>query len=619
MFLGQSYNKHTSKLYLPNVVSALLFSLRDSSRLDNEEIFRKLVLFIRSKVYKSKRDGSLSAFKELIIISVKVYPYLNQKYRANLIDLIAINFRENITTSITIIKSIDNSDDIDKQREFCEISYWATVQLLKKTIEFKDNGNFASLFNELNQITSWFDLRESKTGLQENITEEIRFMHRSLYLITYSWLIFCYANNKISLSEIESFNLNDNILNEFHFRDDIELFELFIKLKSRSFHSFLEIDDWELEEHKPGKAYMALSSRDWLNFGFTILLLNSRKLVFSRFGREIEPNESLSYLINDIKPILESIEKRLTPFWSEILYNGVAEDKVIEEFNISKENILDFLQEIKKKQELQQYKNIIEQPISAEKVEEFQKNVLKNWNNNNIIPELLKQYNSVEYLPNKEEIKGFGYFNLYNKMKSMFTDKGNNFVYGVSDVGARLARDIERQFYSTLKFHKDFIEVKDLKNKVDEFISKIEDSSKYVILTDWRGLDLLNKDREVEYLQESTNKFTYAKYKDISVVNKSLVFPNTLLIIDIENSVDYIIYQDDNWFDKELLIDVKELTQDVIDSELEKYEEKWKINDEYEVTIEEAELLIKSSILIKVLFKSEMKVKNSDYYAFFKF
>jgi hypothetical protein len=92
-----------------------------------------------------------------------------------------------------------------------------------------------------------------------------------------------------------------------------------------------------------------------------------------------------------------------------------------------------------------------------------------------------------------------------------------------------------------------------------------------------------------------------------------------LLLIDLENSIKYSIYTDDNWYDKELLIEVKELTQELIDSELEKYEEKWKTNDGYEVTKEEAELLIKSSVLIKVFFKSEMKVISTDNYYFFKF
>lgn len=620
MFLGHKYQKYQSRIYLPKVMRSLYLSLRDSARLDNEEIFRKLSLFIRGKIYDSRSKGSLSAFKELIIVSSNIYPNISQKYRNLLIDIIAINFRENTTYTLSILRHGKNDlEQIQKQQNFVELNYWAVVQLIQRIIEAKDVANFTKIFDEINQIVSWLGLREMETEEQVKEIEEIKFMHKSVYIVIYSWIMFSYSAKKITLEELNNFDIDSNILNEFHVHDDIELFELFLELKERAFHSYLEIDNWELEEHKPGKAYTVLSSREWLNFGFTIMLLNSRRLVFSRFGKEIKPNESHSFLINDIKPILEGVEKNLKEIWSPVLYKNKSIEEAKNEFNDSRDNILSFLQELKKKQELQKYKTIVEEPISEVKVEEFKNSVLRNWNNNNIIPEILKQHSSVKYLPNIVEKKGYGYFNLYDKMKSMFTENNNTFVYGVSDVGARLARDIENQFYLNLKKHKDFSEVKDLKNGVDEFINKLDNVTDYVIFTDWRGLELLNKDREVEYIQDSSDKFSYAKYRGIKVVNKSLIFPNTLLIIDLKSTIEYTIYEDDNWFDKELFIDVRELTQEVIDDELAKYEEKWKVNNEYEVSVEEAELLIRSSILIKVIFKYEMKVLNIDNFEFFKY
>lgn len=618
MFLGNNYNKYNAKIYLPKVIRALLLSLIDAAQIDNEEIFRKLALFVRGKIYSARRDGSISAFKELIILSTHIYPLIGQKYRISLIDLIAINFRENITISISSLRG-GYYKDIEKEKVFSEVNFWATIQLLKNIIDAKDYKSFTKIFDEINQITSRFSLNNYKNESEKNAAEEIQFMHRSIYFIVYSWLVFSFTNKKITLAELNSFDLDSNILSQLLFRDEIELFELFLELKTRAFHSYLEIDNWELIEHKPGKAYAALSSRDWLNFGFTILLLKRRRIVFSRFREEFKPHESLNYLISDIQPILDNVESRLFDFWKEYLYTKMDEKEAIETFTSSKENITSILQELKKKQQLQQYKSIIEQPISGEKVKEFQENVLNTWNNNNVILSILKKYNSVGYLLNDKSIKGLGYFSLHRKMKSMFTEKDNSFVYGASDVGANLARDIEKQFYSSLKFHKDLIETKNLKSELDDIINQIDDKSKLVVFTDWKGLDLLNKENEIEFLQESKDKFIYAKYKGIPVITRTVIFPSTLLLIDLEKSIEYKIYTDDDWYNKELLIEVKELTQDLIDSELEKYDEKWKINDGYEVTKEEAELLIKSSVLIKVLFKSSMKVVNIDNYYFFKF
>ncbi|WP_417861377.1 hypothetical protein [Winogradskyella sediminis] len=597
----------------------LYLSLRDSARLDHEEIFISIILFIRKKIYSSRSKKSISAFKDLIIISTWLYPIVSQKYKNLLINYLAISFREIINYhSVSNIKH-EEKNNYEVEIIFAEINYWSLIQLLKEIIEAKDYINFNKVFEEVNQITSWFDLGECKNDFQKNAIEEIRFMHRSLYVSIYAWLVFSYANNKLTIKELENFKLNDNILNELRFRNDIELFEVFVELKARSFNGFLEIDNWELEKHKSGKAYMALSARDWLNFGFTILLLNNRRFVISRFNNEIQLNDSFKFLLDDIKKVLEKIEITLEEKWNQFLYKHNKEKNSQELFTLSKNDILNTLQELKKKQELSYYADVVNKKLSPIKVQNFKESVFKNWNNNNIIPAVLKRFNCVTYLDNVKEINGFGYFNLYNKMKSMFIEGDNNIVYGASDVGAKLARDIERQFYSNLKSMKDFLNVKNLKEDIDIKITNIEEKSKYVIFSDWKGLELLNSNREVEYIQESEDKFSYARYKDIPIINKSLIFPNTLLLIDLENSINYTIYQDEKWFSKELMIDVVELTQEVIDDELSKYDEKWKVNEEYEVSKEEAELLIKSSILIKVLFKSEMKVKSIDHYFFYKF
>ncbi|SEE51737.1 hypothetical protein SAMN04487765_2909 [Tenacibaculum sp. MAR_2010_89] len=619
MFLGHSYNKYESKVYFPKAINMLYISLRDSARLDNEEIFKSIILFVRKKIYSSRNHKSISAFKDLVIISTRLYPYVSQKYKNILIDYLGISFREIINFySVSTIKS-EEKNNYEREVIFAEINYWSLIQLTKVIIDGKDYKNFNKLFEEVSQITSWFDLRESKSEFQTKAIEEIRFMHRSFYVSVYSWLVFSYANNKISINELDNFKLNENILNELKFRNDIKLFEVFVELKTRAFNGFFEIDNWELKKHKSGKAYMALSARDWLNFGFTILLLNNRRFVISRFNNEIKLNDSFKFLLNDIKEVLGRIENNLEDKWNEFLYKNHQDIDFKELFLSSKNDILNTLQELKKKQELSYYADVVNEELSLLKVQSFKESVLKNWNNNNIIPEVLKRYNCVEYLDNIKEIDGYGYLNLYNKMKSMFIERDDNFVYGASDVGAKLARDIERQFYSNLKHKKGFLEVKNLKKDIDSKITMIEDKSKYVIFTDWKGLELLNNNREVEYLQESKDKFSYAKYKGISIISKSLIFPNTLLLIDLESSIEYTIYQDEKWFAKELIIDVLELTQEVIDDELSKYEDKWKVNEEYEVTKEEAELLIKSSILIKVLFKSQMKVKNTDNYYFYKF
>ena len=61
MFLGHSYRKYESKVYFPKIIRMLYVSLRDSARLDNEEIFKSILSFVKKKIYSSRNHKSISA------------------------------------------------------------------------------------------------------------------------------------------------------------------------------------------------------------------------------------------------------------------------------------------------------------------------------------------------------------------------------------------------------------------------------------------------------------------------------------------------------------------------------------------------------------------------------
>ena len=121
MFIGNHYRKN-NKIYLDQVTNYLYLGINESARLDNEVIFRKLVLFLRSKLYDAQFKGSLSAYSSFITLPLRHYPFLNKKYKNLLIDLLSIRYRESaIGTSFRIRRGEDV--DYEKQLLLLEINY----------------------------------------------------------------------------------------------------------------------------------------------------------------------------------------------------------------------------------------------------------------------------------------------------------------------------------------------------------------------------------------------------------------------------------------------------------------------------------------------------------------
>ncbi|UWX56481.1 hypothetical protein NYZ99_10000 [Maribacter litopenaei] len=595
-------------------------AINESVRLDNEVIFRRLVLFLRGKLYSARSKGSLSTYTALLILPLRLYPYINQKYRNFLIDLLGINYRE-IAISTSIIIKRGEHIDFEKQLAFLETNYWGCIQLMKLMIDAKDYSNFTKIFDEINQITSSFSISEVDEERSDSMRKAL-FIHRSFYFILLSWIIYLYHRNKIDFTNLKEFDIQTNILNEFNFYRNIEFYEFFGQLRQKVFHQFLEIENWEIEQHKPGKAYFALSSRVWLNFGFIFFLLKNPSFSsIINFERPIEIESDIySYLSDDVQDIFISIEKDLSDKWGKILYPSSSKTNIEENFKVSKDNIVGSLSELKKIGELNHYKFISEQPLSEKKIENFIGEVGEKWERSNLIPSILKTFDCVEYRENNKELDFFGHFRLYSKMKSMFTEEGHKMVYGVNDVGAISARNLEGLFFNKLNEAKHNLETENLKIKLDELINNFyPDRDQLLIFMNWKAIELLNAENEIQFLGNAEDKFITAKYRSISVVRNLSFFNDSLLIIDLKKAINFIIYQDKNWFHNELFVDVLELSEEVIEDEMTKFDTKWRNSEGYEVTKDQALLLIKSSVLIKVLVKFELEIKNKDFYHFLKF
>lgn len=568
--------------FLDNIISHLSKNLIESARIYNEKIFVKILLTIRDELLNGAISKSVHNYERFILIPSQVYPVVSAYYRKVLIEIFTIRFTENIS----IINYQENVDLI-----YVEKTYLGLTNLIKNILDENDISNFELLSENLKQLSN-FSFREGKDALK---------YHYSFVLITLCWIYYLYQNNKIDMKEYNLSYFENSISNAY---EDKELIiNTFYSFREDLRKDFFGIDRWEINKPPVGEAYFALMSHTWMNFGFTLILLKFDIVFYQIDISLIHKNNQFKFALNEIIENINIIELSKEK-WS------------ITDYEKRKDKIVQFYGILKKREEIDYYAKVSNISLSETKIEEFKNNVGKLWDNNAVIPQLLKHYNRINYKENIFEKDGFGFFRTLLKSRFAFID-GNEYqsIIGLTTFGAKTAREINNLFFRSLIAQKEIVQTKNLQVDVEIFLSKLKDKSKVVIFSDWKGVNEL-KTGNITYNQKGSKiPFSSSAYFNIPIIN-IYDFSNYLFIVDL-NCIDYIIYQKNEWYNNELLVEVREPNFEDIMEEVKK-KENYK-EDDLEYTNEELEILEKNSVYIKVLFKNDMSINNEKLFQVFKY
>ena len=595
-------NRYRNELELNNIdyINQIIYKIEESittaSRKNNDDVFFELILFLRDDLILKSVNKSASTYNQLIRIPSNVYSNLSNENKRKFINVFTIRFTENISF-ISFSNEIDN--------EYLEISYYGLISLIKKVIDEKIHENYNLIFKKINESIFKFNDKEDN------------YYNFSFAFTILFWQFYLCQNDKIDL-KVYNLKLLEDILSQTYDNTE-ELINSFFKYKAEVDKGLWECGNWQIEEPLIGEATWLLMPSTWLNFGFTIILFKYNILNYGFDISKIKILENFRFELDNLVKNIEIIEQNKEK-WFSILYpitNTLEQNN--DSFDYSKTRIIDFFKILKKEQEIIYYKEISKIPLSKSKVDEFKKNVGNIWDNNSIIPTVLKFYNRVEYLPNIFEKDGIGFFTTMLKSKFAFID-GKNYqnIYGLTDLGNQTAREVNKQFFFTLLEKEKTIILKsdELKKEVDRYISTIEDKSKVVIFSNWIGVDILNNsENNIEYLTQTDIPFCRSKYKNIPILN-NYEFKDFIFIIDL-NTIDYKIYQKDSWYNNELLIDITESIKEEVIEKAKKSAE-WKHRDGVEYSEVEISVLEDNSINIKILFKFDINVIDETKYVIFK-
>lgn len=553
---------------LNNIIKTLEDGLINSAEKNDIKVFNNLIFYIRDTLFFLTSDNTKKLYVDLVLIPSNIYNHLTEFHQKNLIEVFTIRFSENI-------RSYEYSQT---KNDFTEISYYGLVNLLKVILQNRNVEHFNILMKSLKEtmFNSSFDKAKK---------------HRYYFSLTiYFWLLYLYNQKKIDISQYD-LSILENILNTNIYEQKEYIFNTYYDLLDEIENGLWGVADWYLEKPPIGEAYFALSPRTWLSFSLVVFLIKFNLLSYNFNIEKVNIKDTFRFELDAIEEEFTNIEKELN-LWLKFLYPNMENPREI--YNEHKKIVKNIYLQLKNYQEKQFLTKIIETPISKTKIKDFTNTVGDLFNKNAIIPNILKYFGRVSYANNIIEKNGLGEYINMQKSRFAFID-GDYYqsIIGLSDIGARVANFVNQDFFSQLKRlqnqNSPTPSNENLISQIDRFLRQLDKSSNPIIFGNWKSLDILRD--HIEY-NSSEIPYCHSFYKTIPIIN-IYDFNKKILILDI-NSIDYKIYQKEEWYNKELLIEITEPEPDP---------------DNY---------LKLADVKIKILFKSEIIINNENGYKFFK-
>ncbi|MGG7440193.1 hypothetical protein [Chryseobacterium arthrosphaerae] len=579
--------------YVNEIFRTIYRDIIVASEKDHLNSFNELLNFLVHNLKGKSFNSSTNAFSKSVTLFIYIYPNLSSQYKKIFIERV---FGSLITT-ISISKDVENVDE-----KYVELSYLSLINIFKLILQNDDYELFNIAVKEFTDTIFHIENRGDRGNF-------------FFYFVTtlLSWIYFLKKNKSITYEKYDINYLENSLENMSYNFDFIFInyfFELFDKIENQGLWA---VSEWEIKEPPKNQAYFALSPHNWLPYSLTIMLLKFEHLISLNIDlSKIKLNPRFRFMHDNIKEILDNINLENEEY-KNLIFNNITNQDQSAELNFKKEKILNVFSFLKKEMEIDYYKKIREIPLSKEKIEEFRANVGKLWEENTIVLNILKSLGNVDYVPNIEEVKGYGFFQRLLKMKFAFIEgELHQNIFGLSDFGSHLARSIDNDFFNKFKNDK-IIPTNNIKETVWEFIDKTKNKSSIVIFANWRNADKLE---DITYEHNSENPIFNKKFKGIPVVHQFSKFKDSILVIDF-SLIKASIYTNDspNWYKNQLLIEITESQKDDITDDVIK---EWNEKDGYNYDENEVDILESNNVNAKILLKYEFIIPEETRYLIIK-
>ena len=634
-------------------ISEMQFNIRkaigNSIENNSKETFYVLSSFVRKVLQLCIKNKSIQYFEIYIFFPSSFYSIAyEKKLQDSSLEQLYKKCSENV---VLHLKEIINSDirsradatkNIEEKKGINRFFYSAFdgySYLLYLMVKNRDINQFKYALNEYEQISGIFNVINSKSkskikelqkenrdgknnekikALKEkcSVINKFETYYRHVLLGIKYWVLFLYQTKK--LDEELTFEFFKLMRVDYSNSEDMLNDILFFR-SGQSDLWYMGWRNWDVtERQQSNKAYPRTRPHDWLTLGFMVDLIRENHLYTYRLfinpeERNVEESSHVKYTYDSLKDLANYFKENFDK-WKNIL-----KAKSIENLEEKIKQILPPFAALKRKKDHHVEKEIASAPLSQNKIDIYKNSIGEAWRSQARINLLFKKLGATEHITNdKIKLKNIEQRKLSGKAKMMFIE-GEHYqeIYGIDRTGVEIGRGEDSEFFSTI---------------IKSDHNKVSGSSL---------LEVLNKAiAELKIKDITPNLILIAeRYNCIEIFESKLFVPNINdpnLCLETFNGIPvYLFYNDflknralvcnfrsafkmryktnPDWFENELAIDVREVSDEEAKIILEEQPDAWK-KTEYgiELSDEDALTLIKTSVIIDCWSTLDFQVMNTE-------
>jgi len=540
----------------------------------------------------------------------------------NYSDAFSIRLKEMILYQI-LYQWKNNSDELKRRFGqfqnlldcFSELILEAALHNDKKAVTYSLNQlmsiiKSASLFasSKANQDETVVigDIRKDNLNNSKN---DIQLRVTAIPMTIYFYLFFrlLYNSDKLVNREI-LFSLRDEAF-RYNSRTSLILTLFNTGFRSEQWEDWL----WRVEDRLDGVVYHIPSLEDLLAFGFVVDLLVSPSM--ENIIEETDyDNPNLQFLISQARTALQGLRRE---FWSDQL--AITES----EFDLKVTEIEARLKEVESKNRIAELKSIASEKLDEERVRNFVRLVINEWEEFNNIDYLFQLLGMVEIDPAKTLVNLHPHI-FARGLKRLFLSSSRVILDGL-DLGKRMAIDKEkllglRLSEAKLKTARAANIVDGLDEGIRQLTSRKMKASVVFLFANWlysqEGV-LNNSGRYSPRTNENANQFKFdflgiyeSKLPIVRVHSSDL--KNTVVVCDLKSGVKLQQREHDEWIEKRVQISIKQVFDEQVDEIFRRKE--YLFGD---TLTDDIRLEILNAVLIEIDEICDFEVFNPDaFYAF---
>lgn len=408
--------------------------------------------------------------------------------------------------------------------------------LIKLSIDHDDYQGFAEFVDQSIQLFSSLEREYRYDRDEDNIYENLDRKRNEMFFGVASWLLFSLQRNPENESILKMFNFIKSKLPQ-----NIKDFSLlFNQVHSFDVENFWGWDHWETALYPEGRVH-SIQILEKLEVLFAV---HSLKLLRSKTDEEVEnmqldTSRDLAYLAEGSRSLISTLDKIKSDSNN---WHFALDDQSIAQV----ENFKKLLNKAKQAQEEIDAERKRVANISPEKVTEFKKNLLSNYEQSFPVSELMKAYESYteKLSESNDSVDAIGINTLFDKAAFFGKDIGWHVHYTGNDdafgFGRSMSQGENKKVFEILKEASNKIS----QEKMDDFF-KGKELDDYIILTTnnavWRAFEYEKENYIPKWRQDFPTDEEYSKAEGVLKINETYIPVFIFFVSDSDLSDVYIL------------------------------------------------------------------------------